>query len=338
MTCNEIENRLPAYLEDLLSPEEQRSIEEHIASCPGCSRALLDLKRAEQLVQDLEDVEPPPFFEQRIMSRVREEAARKQGILRRLFYPLHIKVPIQALTTILIAIFAFYVYQAGDPEMKQMAPLPAPLAQPDKDQVASESPKAIAPPSVATPSRRAPAGDFSEKDRQRFAGPPLENNVKRKEGMIDASSTAGEGQKTSSPSPAKMMAEASLHPAEQGGVSMRVLWRINEYRLGGSALWGEEEAHTLLFKPLDITASTITFDGKTCGNVVFNKDKVNTKEYLDRTFHSTPQALGIEGETVELVKTNCLLPGFSEYMRLKDRRIVIHINGVFFFFAPEVNY
>ena len=61
----------------------------------------------------LEEVEPPPFFEQRIMSRVREEAGRKQGILRRLFYPLHIKVPIQALATILVAVLAFYVYQTG---------------------------------------------------------------------------------------------------------------------------------------------------------------------------------------------------------------------------------
>ncbi|MCX5818881.1 MAG: DUF2275 domain-containing protein, partial [Deltaproteobacteria bacterium] len=113
MTCNEIENRLPAYLEDLLSPEEKKSIAGHLASCPRCSRAFAGLKKAEQLVQGLGEVEPPPFFEQRIMSRVREEAGQKQGILRRLFYPLHIKVPIQALATLLVAVLAIYVYQTG---------------------------------------------------------------------------------------------------------------------------------------------------------------------------------------------------------------------------------
>jgi hypothetical protein len=123
-----------------------------------------------------------------------------------------------------------------------------------------------------------------------------------------------------------------------GGVSLRVLWTVSAYRVGGSAVWGEEEARTLLFKPLDIDATTITFDGKTCRNVIFQKETVKVKEYLDHVFHTTPQALGIEGEVVEVIKTNCDLPGFSEYLRLKDRRIVIHVNGVFFYFEPAVNY
>lgn len=127
-------------------------------------------------------------------------------------------------------------------------------------------------------------------------------------------------------------------PAVGHGVSMRVLWTVAEYKVGGNAVWGEEEAHKLLFKPLDITATTITFDGKKCNDVMFNKEMVNAKEYLDRTFQTSPQALDIENTVVELVKTNCDLPGFSEYMRLKDRRIVIFINGVFFYFKPAVNY
>jgi hypothetical protein len=185
MTCNEIENRLPAYLEDLLTPEEQKDITEHLASCPRCSRAFEDLKRADRLVRGIEEVEPPPFFEQKIMSRVREEAGRKQGILQRLFYPLHIKVPIQALATLLVAVLAFYVYQTGDPEMKQMAPLPIPLAEPQKDQVKAESPKAVVPPSAVTPVKRAPAVDFPEKGGQRFAAPPFEKGGKE-EGMADS--------------------------------------------------------------------------------------------------------------------------------------------------------
>jgi hypothetical protein len=185
MTCNEIENRLPAYLEDLLPPEEQKNITEHLASCPRCSRAFEDLKRADQLVRGLEEVEPPPFFEQRIMSRVREEAGRKQGILQRLFYPLHIKIPIQALATLLVAVLAFYVYQTGDPEMKLMAPLPIPLAEPQKDQVKAESPKVVLPPSAVSPVKRAPASDFPEKGRQRFAAPPFEKGGKE-EKMADS--------------------------------------------------------------------------------------------------------------------------------------------------------
>ncbi len=179
MTCNEIENRLPAFLEDLLSPEERKSITGHLASCPRCSRALADLKKSGQLVRGLGEVEPPPFFEQRIMSRVREEAGQKRGIIRRLFYPLHIKAPIPALATLLIAVLAIYVYQTGEPEMKQMAPLPA-LTELGKGQVTAEPPKTPVFPSAVTPVKRAPAGggNLPEKNRQRFAAPPLENGGK----------------------------------------------------------------------------------------------------------------------------------------------------------------
>ncbi len=179
MTCSEIENRLPAYLEDLLSPEERKSVAGHLASCPRCSRAFADLKKVEELVHGLGELEPPPFFEERIMSRVREEAGQKQGIFRKFFYPLHIKIPIQALATVLVAVLVFYVYQKGDPEMKQIAPLHIPLTELGKGQVTAESPKALVAPSAVTPAKRAPAGDLPEKNRQRFVAPPFENGGKK---------------------------------------------------------------------------------------------------------------------------------------------------------------
>lgn len=175
MKCSEIENRLPAYREELLSPEESTSITGHLTSCPRCSRALADLEKAEQLVHSLGEVEPPPFFEQRIMARVREGAGQKQGILQRLFYPLHIKVPIQALATLLVAVLAFHVYQQGDPDMKQMAPLPMPRTELGK--VTVESPQPLAAPSAVTPAKRAPIGALPGND-QLFVAPPPEKGGK----------------------------------------------------------------------------------------------------------------------------------------------------------------
>ena len=178
MTCNAINNMLPAYLEDILSPEEKKSIERHLASCALCSRILADLRKAENLVKGLGEVEPPPFFEQRIMSRVREEAGQKKGILRKFFYPLHIKIPIQALATLLVAILAFYVYQKNEPEMKPLTPFPIPLNEPGKGQITAKSPKVLPAPSAVTPVRRAPAGDLPDKDQQRFTASPFEKSGK----------------------------------------------------------------------------------------------------------------------------------------------------------------
>jgi hypothetical protein len=182
MRCSEIEKRLPAYMEELLSSEERKMVTGHLASCSSCSRALAGLKKAEQLVRDLKEVEPPPFFEQQIMSRVREEAGRKRGILRRLFYPLYIKVPIQALATLLVAVIAIHIYQAGESEMKQVAPLPIPMTELGKGQVADAPPGSPMPPSTLPPAGRAPAGrgDLPEKNQQRFAAPPPENSRKEK--------------------------------------------------------------------------------------------------------------------------------------------------------------
>jgi len=130
----------------------------------------------------------------------------------------------------------------------------------------------------------------------------------------------------------------SSPPTVNGGVSMRVLWTISGYKVGESAVWGEEEARKMLFKPLDIDATKITFDGQTCRDVIFKKEEVNAKEYLDHVYHTTPRALDIEDEVVEVIKTNCDLPGFAEYMRLRDRRLIIHLNGIFFYFKPAVKY
>ena len=124
----------------------------------------------------------------------------------------------------------------------------------------------------------------------------------------------------------------------RGGASMRVLWTISEYKVGEGAVWGEEEARKLLFKPLDIDATKITFDGQTCHDVIFERKIVNAKEYLANFYRTAPQALKIDEEFIEVVKTNCYLPGFAEYIRLKDRRLVIHLHGVFFYFEPAVNY
>jgi hypothetical protein len=213
MTCNEVDNLLPAYLEDILSPEEKKSIVVHLASCPRCSWAFADLKRAGELVRGLGEVEPPPFFEQRIMARVREEAGRKQGILRRLFYPLHIKVPIQALATIFIAVLGFYVYQQGDPEMKQIVSLPMPRTEIGRDQNTTASPQAPTDPSAVAPAKRSPAVDFPDVNRQRFAAPPLE-----KSGKVDSMEELPTPKVESYPSAMKSAATVRTEAADKAQI------------------------------------------------------------------------------------------------------------------------
>ena len=122
------------------------------------------------------------------------------------------------------------------------------------------------------------------------------------------------------------------------GVTMRVLWTVSAYHIGKSAVWGKTEAHNMLFKPLDINTSSITFDGQTCHDVTFETEIVDAAKYLVERYQTTPQTFNFEEKTLKVIKTNCCLPGFSEYMRLMDRRLIVPINGVLFVFEPAVNY
>lgn len=124
----------------------------------------------------------------------------------------------------------------------------------------------------------------------------------------------------------------------ENGISMRVLWTVSGYVIGKGSTWGEQEAKALLFKPLDINDTEITFDGQVCKGVIFRKETVNAAEYLSTIWQVTTQSLGIEDQKMQIFKTNCTLPGFTEYIRLSDRRLIVTINGVFFFFEPAVNY
>jgi len=132
--CEEIKNNLPLYLDNSLYGDDKKDVEEHLNSCSRCSKALVELSKMRSLVGNLADVEPPPWFKQKIMSRVREEAGKK-SLVQKLFYPLRIKIPVQVLTTIFIAVLVVYIYRGGEGRMKVVVPLsaPAPMMEVQKD-------------------------------------------------------------------------------------------------------------------------------------------------------------------------------------------------------------
>ena len=74
--CAQIQELLSLFLEGETSPEETKRVTEHLASCDECARALEELKKTVEHIKNLDEVEPPPFFTQKIMARVREEAER----------------------------------------------------------------------------------------------------------------------------------------------------------------------------------------------------------------------------------------------------------------------
>jgi hypothetical protein len=115
MKCGQIQKMLPACLDGILSKTENALVEKHLEACDSCAATFREYQQARQLIRSLEEEEAPPGFAKRVIARIEEEEGKKAGILRKLFYPLYIKVPIQAVVTIGVAVLAIQTYRSVEP-------------------------------------------------------------------------------------------------------------------------------------------------------------------------------------------------------------------------------
>jgi putative zinc finger protein/predicted integral membrane protein DUF2275 len=156
MECSKIREKLSDNLDGLVSSEEKRLIDEHLMSCESCRESLSDLRKTVNHVQNLQEIEPPQWLTERIMARVRSESQPKKKILEKLFYPLHIKLPIEAVAAVLVVVISIYIFKAFLPEIKpethtEVLKAPSENRAPEtlsreKDKITSENKPAPAKP------------------------------------------------------------------------------------------------------------------------------------------------------------------------------------------------
>ncbi len=133
-----IRQLLSAYLDDRVTSKERREVEVHLASCQRCSAALAELVKTIGHLRNLDRVEPPPWLTGRIMARVREQAAKERAsIIRRLFFPLQIKLPLEAVALVFLTVTSYLMIRTMEPELAKVGPpadtryaKPAPAAPP----------------------------------------------------------------------------------------------------------------------------------------------------------------------------------------------------------------
>lgn len=138
MECNNFQQKLSDYIEGIISSEELALIEEHLKTCSTCNKSFADIKKTLSYARDLEDIEPPAWLRDKIMSRIKTETDPKGGFLRKLFYPLHIKLPIEAVAAVFVAVTAFYIFKTIQPEVK--------IARVPSEEIKTQIPQPPAPP------------------------------------------------------------------------------------------------------------------------------------------------------------------------------------------------
>jgi hypothetical protein len=181
MKCQDIQQKLSAYAEGIVPHEEKILIEEHLKSCPKCNESLASLRKTIDYVHSLEDVEPPAWLTQKVMAIIKAEVQSKKGIIQKLFYPLHIKLPLEAVVTALIAVITVYIFKTMQPEMK-LAQAPS-----EHETVIARSPskvddEAISKEKIASPlarnNRKKLPPSLSPLEKTIPSSPPLEKGGK----------------------------------------------------------------------------------------------------------------------------------------------------------------
>ena len=115
MNCAGIKELFSEYIDGVLDSDTKAQLEKHISTCVGCQQKLQDLKA---LVGELKAVEPlkaPDDFLDRLHERI-EPRFSFGKIIKTLFVPMGIKIPVQLVTATATAVLVFSIINLQQPE------------------------------------------------------------------------------------------------------------------------------------------------------------------------------------------------------------------------------
>ncbi len=174
MKCGEIKERLSEYVDDILDPETKALVDKHLSACEGCERELASLKAVVSELGALDSVEPPRDFLDQLHERI-EKRSRFPKILRTLFLPMRVKVPLEFAGAVAVAILVFSILHTQKDQLRLAEP-PGGLKQEGVgEQVAMKKRQAKTPAKDMEERvfEERPADSFREGAKEEGYKPPL---------------------------------------------------------------------------------------------------------------------------------------------------------------------
>ena len=153
MECSQVLSLLSRYLDGDLTPEVTRMVEDHLAGCTTCSSHMEELTDSVRALRSLERIAAPQTFLSKVHHRI-EEPSRVQRLLRKLFSPLYVKLPLEAFGLGIAVLLVITVHREmtplkGQTMVSQIAETTAPAPAPSEKVAAAsreEPPPALPPP------------------------------------------------------------------------------------------------------------------------------------------------------------------------------------------------
>ena len=115
MRDDHIINLIEERASESLSASERQTIEAHTANCTACRHAFDVARIASQLLRERAAVvvEPPPFFQTRVLAAIREKGQESFG-LRKMWLAARALLTSMAMLVVLLTTFSYYTNEIDD--------------------------------------------------------------------------------------------------------------------------------------------------------------------------------------------------------------------------------
>ena len=125
MECVSVKELLSEYIDDTLDQETRKTVEKHLSACEGCAEELASLRSLVEELGSLEKAKPPADFMEQLHERL-EAPSGFTRIVRKLFVPFHVKIPLELATATLLAVLVFSLFHT---QLTEKSMMPTPLEQ-----------------------------------------------------------------------------------------------------------------------------------------------------------------------------------------------------------------
>jgi len=121
MECARVKELLSEYIDGSLDAQVGAAVKDHVSICNGCKEELASLSAMVEELGSLEPVKAPADFLEKIHERM-EPRLKVYRIIRKLFVPFHIKIPLELAAAATMAILVIAVLNIQQTEKIAQVP------------------------------------------------------------------------------------------------------------------------------------------------------------------------------------------------------------------------
>lgn len=108
MNKHHVRDKISEYIDGMLSQEEASAVKAHLNRCPECMEEYEEMVKIIGHMNQMESLETPDTFVDKVHERLKKRSSLKR-LVKGLFYPLRIKVPLELAGVAAAALLVIYI-------------------------------------------------------------------------------------------------------------------------------------------------------------------------------------------------------------------------------------